>query len=60
LLRTHVGGGAIALRFDAPAFALEKEKYLSSPYAYGSTEPTRIQRSSVWMPVVGATFSLRF
>lgn len=39
LLRTHVVGGAVALRFDAPAFTLAKK---------------------TWMPIIGATFSLRF
>lgn len=57
LMRTHIVGGAIAIRFDAPAFSLEKETQVGT---WSATESPRIQRSSVWMPVVGASFSLRF
>lgn len=57
LMRTHVVGGAVALRFDAPAFGLEKEKDVGS---WTGTSSPRVQRSSQWMPVIGATFSLRF
>jgi hypothetical protein len=57
LMRTHVIGGAVALRFDAPAFSLEKTAQVGS---WSATQSPRIQRSSVWMPVIGASFSLRF
>lgn len=57
VLRTHVAGGAIAFRFDAPAFSLEKTTQVGT---FSATESPRIQKSSVWMPVVGASFSLRF
>lgn len=57
LMRTHTVGGAIALRVDAPAFMLEQTKQ-SGSWGYGQ-QPV-IQRTSAWIPVIGATFSLRF
>jgi hypothetical protein len=57
LMRTHVVGGAVAIRFDAPAFSLEKTTQVGY---WSATESPRVQRSSVWMPVIGASFSLRF
>lgn len=57
LMRTHTIGGAIALRLDAPAFALEKERQVGS---WSATQSPRVERTNAWMPVIGATFSLRF
>jgi hypothetical protein len=57
LMRTHIVGGAIAIRFDAPAFSLDKERIIEATTPTGSP---RIQHSKVWLPVVGASFSLRF
>lgn len=57
LMRTHSIGGTIALRFDAPAFTLEQTKQ-SGSWGYGQ-QPV-IQRTTSWVPILGATFSLRF
>lgn len=57
LMRTHVVGGAIALRLDAPAFTLEQRKQ-SGSWSYGQ-QPV-VQRTTAWVPVIGASFSLRF
>ncbi len=57
LMRTHVVGGAIALRFDAPAFTLVQTKQGAS-WSYPQQAVT--QRTTAWVPVIGATFSLRF
>jgi hypothetical protein len=57
LMRTHVIGGAIALRFDAPAFSLEKTTQTGS---WSATESPRIVHTTFWLPVVGASFTLRF
>lgn len=57
LMRTHVVGGAVALRFDAPAFAVERERYAGS---WSATQSPRVQKTTAWIPVIGASFSLRF
>lgn len=57
LMRTHTIGGAIALRLDAPAFSLERERYVGS---WSATQSPRMERTAAWMPVIGASFSLRF
>lgn len=58
LMRTHAIGGAIAFRVDAPAFMLEGSARPVGSWS-ASTAPT-YARTRTWLPVIGATFSLRF
>jgi hypothetical protein len=53
VLRTHALGGAIVLRADAPTFVMEETQQ-------DTRDPSRLQRTSTYTPILSAGIAMRF
>ncbi len=59
-LRASRVGGALALRVDAPTFGVKGAKDVTTPAEIPGTRVTQKEGTKRYLPIIGASFSLRF